>query len=389
MMRWAERPPCSLVLMLALSLGGCGGGSAAAEKQRAAELEKRRAGLEEQLERLNQKLAKDPAGYEKARYTFAVLSAKTEEDFSELNQRVAKASTKAKKRNEALASEAMKTLQAEVDAGLAGLAKSTDQVSINGQLARLKSALDSFPEGLKPLRAMDFEKLRRRVAEVETIGRRCRQLLAKIDRMASLNRYEEAQGVLDSFDLVSHFKGSPFRQIMKQQRADIEVAAADWAKKKEEEDKIDWQSLLSRGEGLSNWTLSPAESFVAKRQFIDLVNKGDSIVKMECGDPAWVDYIVELEFQIVRGSGFVFGLRINPDSPDYDSVEFQGDKYGLLNWVRVRIEVKGPLCRVINLDSYDVEEHDLGQKNGRLGVVLVEKGLLRFRQIRVKVLKKA
>lgn len=259
----------------------------------------------------------------------------------------------------------------------------------------LESAFKSIPKAYVVAKPEAFEKLRRELYGGNNAGDRADEIIEKARRMSRYHFYENALGVLDSFLAVEAFKSSPFASKVKSEIDKTKKARDAWEEKKAEQDKIPWFKLFVSEKAalrLERNFLKPDsdDAFSLRNKMLISDNREDSPVRLVLDrSDTWKDYIVEIDFQLVKGN-FTMGLRAkNWRQQKYDTVPFNISKYKRLNWSKVRIHVEGKQANVVSLDNFEVEEVSLEESDGGLILIFDPNSVVEIRSLRLKLLKKA
>lgn len=259
----------------------------------------------------------------------------------------------------------------------------------------LESAFKSIPKAYIVANPEAFEKLRRELHGGNSAGDRADEIIAKASRMSRYHFYENALGVLESFLAVEAFNSSPFAKKVKAEIEKTKKAADEWQVKKAEEDKIPWFKLFVREKAALRLERNfekpdTDDAFSLRNKILVSDNREDSPVRLVLGrSDTWKDYIVEIDFQLVKGN-FTMGLRAkNWRAEKYDKVPFNISKYKRRSWSKVRIHVEGSQANVVSLDNFEVEEITLEESDGGLILIFDPNSVIEIRSLRLKLLKKA
>ncbi|MDF1660636.1 MAG: hypothetical protein P1V97_02605 [Planctomycetota bacterium] len=258
----------------------------------------------------------------------------------------------------------------------------------------LESAFKGIPKAFSVASPEAFEKLRRELHGGNSAGDRADEIVKKAARMSRYHFYENALGVLESFLAVEAFKNSPFAKKIEAEISKTKKAAEEWEVKRAKEDKIPWFKLFVREKASlrleRNFEKPDSDdAFSLRNKILVSDNREDSPVRLVLGrSDNWQDYIVEIDFQLVKGN-FTMGLRAkNWRAEKYDKVPFNISKYKRRSWSKVRIHVEGSKANVVSLDNFEVEEITLEESDGGLILIFDANSVIEIRSLRLKLLKK-
>ncbi len=293
---------------------------------------------------------------------------------------------------DAAAAAAVEDVQAKVDAAIAAAAEAS--VDDEDPFAPAREALAAFPQKFRATESgKAIDALRERVEKAARASDRAREVMDKANRMRKLHAHARAVGVLEGFGLIEEFQGTREAEAVAALLVEVRAEAEDAEARKAEEDKVPWIDLFVSGKdrGLpTDWQLQYGEWDVEEGALIG-VAEGTKGAFIRTGADAWQDYVIELEFNIMR-SGFELMLRgsINEESNrrEYERVSFDESRFERSAWHRIRVEVRGDRRTALRLDTFDEVDPNralLDNTSGGIGIFI--DGEVKFRAIRVKVLK--
>jgi hypothetical protein len=359
-------------------------------------LSKREIRLKNELKLVSRAMKSMPEKYPDHRvHLQAILRQASDYELSALEDEVQSALTLSKTLFNTELEKKLTALSQEVDDYLkkaSATDENTDTDALNKELEELERKFRILPKSFQLKKGQEFEDLRRKLYAMGNAGARSRELIAKAAGMRRFHFHERAIGVLESFLAVPEFKKSPYAARIKEEIKVTGELARKWKEKKDAEDQIPWFRLFVRNKAsvrLQRNFQKPqgGAAFDVVDGVLVCDNDEESPVTLISGHKKWENYIVEIEFQIVK-NGFTLGVRASDWRNNiYDSISFMSSKYGRLNWSKVRIHVEGSQARIVSLNDFSFEEIKLEQSTGPIFLAFEGDSKVRLRSLRVKVLK--
>jgi len=380
----------ALCLVAAMLCGACTSGTdqAGLEKRRLAKLQ---AELEGIINRVEGKSPDSEERYRALRVQLKVAAAKAGDDLGELRDRAKKILAKKKKAYQAGLGKTVDQLKGEGEAAIKALleAKPDALEARLGQLDRVRGKVKQLSGGHWSQFQKDIDELRVSLSVARQASKTYREVSQKSARMRRYHFYENALGLLDSYILVPAYAKSAFGARVRQAITTTKKEAEDYAKKESASDNIAWATILGKGTGLQNFTQYGASGTISAED-TQLVcdNREDSSTFLVTGNPKWQDYVLDLEFKIVR-KGFGLAVRLSDDRQKFDLIPITDRDFSRLSWIKARVKVQGDKVQVISFTTFDVKEMTLTAPAGRFGIEIEPKSKVIFRNIRFKLLKSA
>lgn len=249
-------------------------------------------------------------------------------------------------------------------------------------------------------------RLRRAARAVEVVE----HLKTRLSELERAEDYERALAMLKAFALIEPWKQSPQAKEVEKLLEDLRPKAEAAAKKRASEASITWIPLFrAEPDDLSkNWDLEEHSAVNVEGKELVFKNDTDDYLYMRAGSSKWEDYLLDIEFNVVKGCFFVnvrgevagseeegqtitFGpnvlLAVKGAAPD----EF--DRYNDVTadrWTRLRIEVRGPtqaMAAVFFDPRKKLELYQPKSAKGPFEIRVGPKSEVRFKAIWAKVLK--
>jgi hypothetical protein len=250
------------------------------------------------------------------------------------------------------------------------------------------AAIDRLAPPVLAVAGTKADDFRAQLMDRSEAAKRATEIMAKAKEMKEADETARARALIKSFDVVPSLKASPFGGKVLAMLSEIpeKTAAADAG---------EWITLFDGSSDLQINYFEKQHDWVWKVNENVLVgdntdNDGDSSLWL--GDDSWTDLICEIQFSLeeerldfharetVKKSG-------DEETPSFDHIALStGAGFEKGTWYAVKLEVKG---NKLTLRADGVKQGvDLTNPKGRIAFTLPGRGVVKIREIKIKLLTK-
>lgn len=161
--------------------------------------------------------------------------------------------------------------------------------------------------------------------------------------------------------------------------------------RRRKEDALPWEELFT-GADMNEWEVQTGD-WKVEDGCIACAYDGGQHAFISCGseESAWDNFILELEFDIVKGNFLVLGVRGKNVSghSEFDQISFTPNQFPSGRFHNVTVEARGDLYTISEKESKNVftQKADSNYPKGFLGFFILPDSEVRIRKVRLKHLK--
>jgi hypothetical protein len=274
------------------------------------------------------------------------------------------------------------------------LLREAKEITEGGHFERALRKLEKFPKiFLQTKWAKSIEAERDRIHVLKDARLQYNEILDKLAKFKEMNEYDMALGVIESFGLIEKFKDSGWGEELEKEIEEIQKLRKEQLAKKAAEAKFRWEAIFNKKD-LYNWDLRDPEAFAIQDQTLvvngDKKNQDNNEAFARVGEDNWEDYIVLLQFKIVRGEGFHLAVRgkIEGGRRQFVMVPFMSYDFDMGRWQRVKVDVRGKEVNWVRLGEFAQGSEEAKYPIGSMGIIADPGNEIHFKAIRIKILKK-
>lgn len=213
----------------------------------------------------------------------------------------------------------------------------------------------------------------------------------KLTRFESEERWELAQGLLESFTLVEPFKLNPKAKEVAKKLEAVRPKAEAARVRRQKERAIEWSPIFhGKKEDLENLQHADYQSTGMDGDVMTF-KATDEPARLTFGDESWGDVIVEVKLEILEGKihflcrGALTDGAVNwQRAGSFESYDLEKD-----TMTKIRFEVRGDTARyTVFSQQPDTAARGVENANGPFQILLEPGGKVRIKEIWAKVLTK-
>ena len=231
------------------------------------------------------------------------------------------------------------------------------------------------------------------VTKREIASKRARDVLARARRMREAGAHARAMGMLEAFGLLEQYQDTPEAAAVARMIEEVREEAEENKEREAAENELPWEDLFNSENTVLpvHWEQQYGTWEVEDGALIG-TSEGTEGGFIRTGPDEWTDYVVVVEFSIQR-AGFDLAIRGSVEEDQrrhYERIRLDESTFERASWHTVQVEVRGDRRSVLRLDTFDEIDsgnNQLEKERGGIGLIIHSNGEVKFRSIRVKILK--